>query len=192
MNYDKKEIYMDISDGFKCFIMLVLLKKRKMIAKLSEKERDDFNAALRYVETVAQEPWVFFSRAATRDVYQFLNVSELTPVEKDALDRIRSPRLTNGSDDYVIIEPKTIVIKNSLNMFLDNELFRDFYSFCTLVQNWEYDRVSANVAMAVNSYKFSAKIRQDTQNLKKQVKVMDVKSGPMILWPIRKLRSWMR
>lgn len=169
------QVYDAIKSGFACFRILAKQSLAQRWGKMPKKSRYAAGRALVYINGVAQNPEVYFSRAHTLDAW-----------------RIRADKWTQDNNVketafayYIVQSPMDLVMNATDGALYENyELRRAYNDFCKSVQNWEYDRTSRNDGFCMQSYKFANDIVARARQL--QAKVDIGRSNPLMR-PLKRL-----
>ncbi len=171
------DVYAAAKSGMDSFRFLARVSLRRNWAKMSGASRRDAVAALCYMCRVSNNIPGHFSREHTYDKWiaradEFIETNNILPPMK-------------YTAYYIVQSPKDVVVNDSAAAFCNNsELRREYYNFCSMIQDWEYDRTSGMRIILQNAYKYADRIKQDSDNLKWLVGVE--KSNPFIR-PFKKL-----
>lgn len=173
----EQEIYDAIKSGFANFKILAKASLMRRWAKMPLKTRMNAGRSLVYINGVAQNPALYFSRKNTEDAWSL---------------RADDWVLTNNTKPngkmyayYIVQSPMDLVVKASQDAFYgDYDLRHHYYNFCRTVQNWEYDRTSPRQTYVLNAGKFAEQIVADARRVQAMV---DILRSNALVRPLKKL-----
>lgn len=163
------QVYNAIKSGFNCFRILAKKSLSQRWGKMPIKSRYAAARALVYINGVAQNPEIYFSRAHTLDAWRFR--ADKWTQEKNVKD--------NGFAYYIVQSPMDLVVNASDGAMYENHGLRQaYYDFCQSIQNWEYDRTSSSDGFRLQSYKFADDIIARSRHLQSMVDIQQ--SNPLM------------
>jgi len=169
------QVYNAIKSGFACFKILARESLSRRWGKMPIKSRYLAGRALVYINGVAQNPEIYFSRAYTLGMWRS-RVDKWTE-EKNAKETTMAY--------YIVQSPMDFVINASdAAMYENDDLCQAYYNFCKSVQNWEYDRTSSSDTFRMQSFKFAHDIITQSQQLQSMV---DIQQSNPLMRPLKRL-----
>ena len=142
-------VYEEVKTAFANFEFLARTNVQKQEKFMSESDKGRAKSALVFLGQLAENPAMYFSRAATEDAWN--------KRVKEYAAKHNIPDQNLGVVYMLAQGPKEIALEKAQKSFHNNHsLFSLFYSFCKAVQDWEYFRTSKDVN-AVFGYKNALK-----------------------------------
>lgn len=128
--YTEQDIRNAMAVGLDSLTKLARVRLKTRWKQMPLNKRCDAARALVNMNAVAKKPEAYFSRAATQQAWN-----------KRANEYAQEKNLKNASDAYYIVQDPTGVVWNSVaGAFFDGN-GSDYYNFCELIQNWEYNNI---------------------------------------------------
>jgi hypothetical protein len=128
--YTEQDIRNAMAVGLDSLTKLARVKLKTRWKQMSLKERCDAARALVNMNAVAKKPEDYFSRAATQQAWN-----------KRANEYAQEKNLKDVSGAYYIVQdPTGLVWDSATGAFFDGN-GSDYYNFCRLIQNWEYNNI---------------------------------------------------
>lgn len=161
------KVYDSIKKGLAAFRILSKEAHRNASWKqLTKSQRANAARAWIYMDKVAQKPELYFSRDATYEAWlkRATRLAELSHCDvKSAF--------------YIVPDPKSVVWQESQSAFIDRAaLGKEFYQFCSLIQDWEYGRVSS-VAKKWEAEQLAKDIVEESEKYSEIANVFKSKPG---------------
>lgn len=159
MNITKEQsVYPAIKDGLMGLKYLSKIKLIKYWDTMTKEERWKAGRILVYMEQVANNPALYFSRAATQNAWaeRIKAIEQTADVKSDGRDNLAQ-------------DPKDIVFYNVFPLLASQKLKVQYYNFCSSILDWEYGRTMNDEIGIIYEMQGARKILRESKKIKQEV-----------------------
>lgn len=162
--YNAKEqiIYQSIKSGLKGLKFLSKTSLMKYWKNMTTEERCKAGRLLVYMEQVADNPSLYFSRASTQDSW----------AERIEAMKKKSDVKTDDADS-IAQDPKDIVFYNVFPILVNHKLKLQYYNFCSNILNWEYARTRNDEIGVIYQEQSAREILKQSKNIQREVNLLN-------------------
>jgi hypothetical protein len=153
--YKEQEVREAIKVGLKSLTDLARVRIKSIWKNMDLQKRCDAARSLVFMEQVAKNPDLYFSREATESAWN-----------QRAMEYAQQNKLHDLSSAYYIVQdPTGIVWNKATGVFFDGN-GAEYYRFCRAVQQWMYDGHSDTYATEIveNANKYKSELAVESAN----------------------------
>ena len=153
--YKEQEVREAIKVGLKSLTDLARVRIKSIWKNMDLQKRCDAARSLVFMEQVAKNPDLYFSRETTEAAWR-----------KRAVEYADAKGLRDFSSAYYIVQDPTGIVWNKATSVFFNGNGAEYYRFCRAVQQWMYDGHSDTYSKEIveNAKKYKSKLAIESAN----------------------------